>query len=85
MDSAAISRDLALVEHDPAGLDATYPSPPNDPLDLLEALVLSRVDDCAAEHRRLDGRIEAKELAARLEPAEEIVDILGVGEGLQHQ
>ena len=47
--------------------------------------MLSRADDRAAEHRRLDGRVEAKELAARLEPAEEVVEVLGLGEGLQRE
>ena len=38
VDGAAVGRDLAVVEHDPVGVDATYASLPDDPLDLLEAL-----------------------------------------------
>jgi hypothetical protein len=80
VDGAPVGRDLAVVEHEPGGVDAADVSPPDDAVDLPEALVLGRADDRATEHRRRDGGVEAQDLAAVLEPAEEVGHVIGLRE-----
>ena len=60
-----------------------YPAEADNVLDLPQAGELILADGRAPVHHGLDRRVEPEELPAGLEPAEQVVDVLGLRRRLE--
>ena len=74
VDRAAVGGDLALVEHDPVRVDVPHPPMPDDPLDLLEALLLGSLTMAPRNIVGSTAGSSRRSSPHRLEPAEEVLE-----------
>ena len=78
MDDVGVGGDPAAIEGDPVRLDALYAARPDHVLDPSEGIDLARAEHRHPVHLRPSRGVDPGDASRRLEPVEEVADVLGL-------